>query len=276
MPHLFIDIETTPDYDRLHLFDLPQPPAVVPAAANLLADSVSAIEAYLNEFAACLALEYLEELTSHETAGKARTGVFKCLDRAREAAARQRTELSVTPEYCRVVALGWAEGDSDPEAEVVGLPRSFPIDYSIDERYILEEFWRLVEYRKPTVVGFNILDFDLRVLLVRSALLGVEPTRLFDLKPWGRDCIDLMKLRFPAGKAMGLKRLARLYGLPIPVNDVDGSMIADLIDDQPEKVAEYVKSDIELTRQLYRFYAGYFCEGLPPSRPMAVESAPGG
>jgi Predicted 3'-5' exonuclease related to the exonuclease domain of PolB len=259
MPNLFIDIETTPDHARLHLFDLPQPPETLPAPADLLAEAIPSIESFLNEFAACLALDYLEQLTGHETAGKARAGVFKCLKSAREALARQRTELSVTPEYCRVVALGWAEGDSDPEAEVVGLPRIVEADGLVDERLLLVEFWHLVEYRKPTVIGFNILDFDLRVLLVRSALLGVQPTRLFDLKPWGRDCIDLMKLRFPAGKAMGLKKLARLYGLPVPVDDVDGSMIADLIETEPERVAGYVKSDIEVTRQLYRFYAGYFC-----------------
>lgn len=259
MPNLFIDIETCPDHTRLHLFDLPQPPAVIPDAANLLADSIPAIEGFLNEFAACLALDYLEELHTHETANKARSGVFKCIEKAREAAARQRTELSVTPEYCRVVALGWAEGDSDPEAEVVGLPRIEASDGLVDERLLLVEFWNLVEYRKPTVIGFNILDFDLRVLLVRSALLGVQPTRLFDLKPWGRDCIDLMKLRFPVGRAMGLKKLARLYGLPCSVDDMDGSMIADLIETEPERVAGYVKSDVDLTRQLYHFYAGYFC-----------------
>lgn len=259
MPNLFIDIETCPDHTRLHLFDLPQPPTAIPAPANLLAGSIPAIEGFLNEFAACLEAGYLEELHTHEAANKARAGVLKCIEKAREAASRQRTELSVTAEFCRVVALGWAEGDSDPEAHVVGMPRYTVSDGPIDERLLLVEFWNLVEFRKPTVIGFNILDFDLRVLLVRSALLGVQPTRLFDLKPWGRDCIDLMKLRFPTGKAMGLKRLARLYGLPCSVDDVGGSMIADLIETEPERVAGYVKSDVDLTRQLYHFYAGYFC-----------------
>lgn len=259
MPNLFIDIETCPDHDRLHLFDLPQPPEYLPLAEALLLDPIPAIEGWLDRYAPCLAPDYLDNLHSCETANKARAGVFKCIEKAREAAARQRTELSVTPEYCRVVALGWADGDSDPEAEVVGLPRIVASDGLVDERLLLVEFWNLVEYRKPTVIGFNILDFDLRVLLVRSALLCVQPTRLFDLKPWGRDCIDLMKLRFPVGRAMGLKKLARLYGLPCSVDDMDGSMIADLIETEPERVAGYVKSDVDLTRQLYHFYAGYFC-----------------
>lgn len=258
--YLYVDIETAPDDTRLHLFGLPNSLEELPDPAILMGNSITDIERWLDSFAPTLPTDYLDWLFAHEESGKNRSGIFKAIEKAREAAARQRTELSVTPEFCRCVALGWAEGDGPIQAEVVGLFRAITNDGLIDERYILKEFWRLVSEKKPTIVGFNILDFDLRVLLVRSALLGVRPTRLFDLKPWGRDCIDLMKLRFPMGKAMGLKRLAKLYGLPVPVEDVDGSMIADLIMTDSAKVGEYVKSDVDITRQLHRFYAGYFCE----------------
>lgn len=259
MTPLFIDIETAPDKERTHLFDLPQVPETLPETAELLAGAVTDTEKFLGEYGPCLSADYLDLLVIAESQGKRRSGVFNAVDKAREAFARQQTELSVTPEYCRVVALGSALGlTEEPVAEVVGLPCSLEADRIADERYILEEFWRLAEGRNMVLVGYNLLDFDLRVIMVRSALLGVAPTRVLDLKPWGKDCIDLMKARFPMGKAMKLKQLAKLYGLPVPVGDVDGSMIAELIEADPAKVAEYVCSDIVVTRELYRFYGGYF------------------
>lgn len=195
MPNLFIDIETCPDHSRLYLFDLPQPPETLPAPADLLANTLPVIESFLKQYGPCLSGPFLDSLEAAESrAAKPRSSVTQYVSVAREAVARQRTDLSITPEFCRVVALGWAEGDSDPEATVIG-----PAD---DERSILQGFWSLVSYQKPTVIGFNILDFDLRVLMIRSALLGVKPSRLFDLKPWGRDCIDLVN--YPRLKARGL------------------------------------------------------------------------
>jgi hypothetical protein len=149
--------------------------------------------------------------------------------------------------------IGWAIGDDEPGASIPSLNDD-------DERRVLGGFWQHAKHLSP-LIGFNILDFDLRVILVRSALLGVRPTRLFDTRPWGKDIVDLMRLRFPTGKAMGLKKLARLYGFPVPAGDVDGSQVSELMQTNPDKLAEYVKSDIEITRQLYRFYCGYFCEG---------------
>ena len=259
MTPLFIDIETAPDSDRSHLFELPQAPAELPDPEELLAGAIPDVEKLLGDCGAVLPEEYLDTLADCEAAGKKRAGVYKAITGARDAAGKLLTDLSVTPEYCRVVALGYAGPDDEPWAEVVGLPR-YDIDTGepADERFILSEFWRLARSRDLVLVGYNLLDFDLRVLLVRSALLGVAPTRIFDLKPWGKDCIDLMKARFPVGRAMKLKQLARLYGLPVPVEDVDGSMISDLVQTDPARVADYVRSDIEVTRSLYRFYAGYF------------------
>lgn len=143
---LFIDIETAPDYSRHHLFGLPQPPESIPAPATLLADFVPTIEQWLDSYASCLAADYLDSLVASEAIGKNRGDVFRAIEKARESAARQRTELSTTPEFCRVVALGWAWGDGKPEAEVVERPN--------DEHCALEIFWSLVVGRKPTLVGF--------------------------------------------------------------------------------------------------------------------------
>lgn len=50
--------------------------------------------------------------------------------------------------------------------------------------------------------------------------------------------------------------MATQYGIEIPCPDVDGG---DVFTMSPEERAEYVKSDVVVTRELYRRFKGYFC-----------------
>ncbi len=207
---------------------------------------------------------YLELVLSTErSATKPRSGVEKAVaavktarERVKNAASDRRKLLSVTPEYCRVAALGWASGSGEIESLTCGVHAE--CDTS-DERVLLEAFWSLALDARP-LIGFNVLGFDLRVIFVRSALLGVIPSRLFDLKPWSRDVIDLMIIRFGSlSQAMGLKKLAPLYGIEVAAEGIDGSQVAELMSVNPRLVAEYVRSDVAITRELYRKLCGYFC-----------------
>ena len=169
---------------------------------------------------------------------------------------------ALVPEFCRVVALGWAVGDGPTHSLVVGTIRpvqaNSPVK-EITETDVLARFWKLVGGQfGPTVVGFNILNFDLPVLFVRSALLGVRAPRLFDRRPRGNHCIDLYECRRNGAGGGKLKELARYYGFTVAEPDVDGSQVEQLIAADPEKVGRYVESDVAITRQLYRFYKGYF------------------
>jgi len=125
------------------------------------------------------------------------------------------------------------------------------------ERDILEQFWSLAN-RARYVCGFNILGFDLPTIFVRSMLLDVSPTRSWDLKPWGTDVIDLMKKRFPSSGAMGLKKICKAMGIPIPAGDVDGSQVEALFKTDPELVGKYVRSDVLLLLYLHEMYSGFF------------------
>jgi hypothetical protein len=169
---------------------------------------------------------------------------------------------ALVPEFCRVVALGWAVGDEPAHSLVVGTVRpvqTTPPVREITETDVLARFWQLVSSQpRPMVVGFNILNFDLPVLFVRSALLGVRPSRLFDRRPWGTDCIDLCEIRRHEGRGGKLKDLARYYGFTVAEPDVDGAQVEQLIATDPAKVGRYVESDVAITRQLYHFYKGYF------------------
>jgi len=272
---MFFDIETVPDYSRLESFGLePLPtiqpetaPAECPEIAALLKSGLEVIEKRL------LSLnptdEYLDAVSSTEAlTDKPRVGVGKAVaavktarERVKNAAGDRRKLLSVTPEYCRIAAIGWAVPGGDVESSVSSLTCGEHADCdTTDERTLLEAFWSLALECRP-LIGFNVLHFDLRVIMVRSALLGVMPSRFMDLKPWGRDVIDLMIVRFgSASGAMGLKKLAPLYGIELPAAGVDGSQVEELMRTDPKKVAEYVRSDVAITRELYRKLSGFFCE----------------
>lgn len=264
---LYFDIETVPDYSRLELFGLepiPEPAKVTPReqcppCAELLADSIPAIKMCLAKLNP--ADEYLDLLADVERdgrAGKNRAGVIDAIAAAKlaknayaDAIEKRRKLLSVTPEYCRVAALGWAVGNAEPEVLLAVKAE--------EERALLEKFWELVRECRP-LVGFNCAAFDLPTIFVRSAILGVPSSRKLDLKPWGGDVLDLMAVRYqPRSTPMGLKELCRLYGIGLNVEDVDGSQVEVLMQENPTMVAEYCKSDVAATRALHSFMCGYFC-----------------
>lgn len=166
-------------------------------------------------------------------------------------------------EFCTIVAMGWAIGHSPPDSLVVGTQRESKVEgqtVTITEQRILECFWRLVSADRPIIVGFNILAFDLPVILVRSALLRIKPTRLIDRRPWGQDCIDLYEARRHTNGGGGLKDLARYFGFDVPEPDIDGSQVEKIFRADPHKIARYVESDVLVTRQLYDFYKGFFVQ----------------
>jgi predicted PolB exonuclease-like 3'-5' exonuclease len=179
-------------------------------------------------------------------------------DQHAEAAAERCKLLSTTPEYCRIAAFGFACGVDEPQAMVVGEGGYCEVD-------VLTAFWQLAMDSKNPLIGFNCLGFDLPVIYVRSMLLGVQPTRQLDMKPWGKDVIDLYMCRFGGrgntskDRPGKLKDLARVLDIEVPAGDTDGGDVARLMRDDPVKVAEYVKSDIAVTRALHWMYRGFFC-----------------
>jgi hypothetical protein len=262
----YFDLETIPDESRLELFGLePVPPVELrtfldcPIPGEVVAGTVADVKAKLqgvfsDDY-------YYQECIKTEAAGKNRDGVIKEIqsakaarDKALSAGDERRKLLSTTPEFCRIVAMGIAVGDSPAHAMVVGLK-------GVTEEQILETFWsHALSHR---LVGFNCLSFDLPVLFTRSVLLDVPSTKQLDLKPWGNDVLDLYHARFNGRGSMGgerpgrLKDLARVMGIPVPAGDVDGSQVAELFATSPEKVGEYVASDIDVTRAYHRMYRGY-------------------
>ena len=273
---LYFDIETIPDYSRFDQFGLD--PIPEPAKRTAEAECPNTAAKFLDKTVDGFKDEirrlnpddaYLDQLESVEkAASKPRKGILDLIADVRNQDAerlakveQQRKEMATCPEMNRVVALGWGHADGMVRSLVVGekTPESdagSPVE--IDERYILETFWHLLAIAAP-VIGFNILGFDLPTIYIRSMLLDVKPSRRLDLKPWGSDCVDLMAVRFPKSSAKRLKWLAQAMGIEVPAGDVDGSQVEELWKADPAKVGLYVRSDVQITRELHQFYKGYFC-----------------
>lgn len=270
---LYFDLETVPDERRIDLFELDPLPEVVHPIAETPMDRCPKIEDVVGKvadvedvFDRCSPCEeWLDALVQFEKANKKREGVLKAVEKCRAAkqchvtsqAARVAAEearikkMSVTPEMCKIAALGFAIGELEPVSLVVGID-------GVTEEGILEVFWGLARQHAP-VIGFNCLGFDLPVIFVRSAMLGVSPTKRFDLKPWSTDVIDLMVARYPRSGATRMKELCRMLEIEIPAGDTDGGAVYQLMRTEPAKVAEYVRSDIVVTRKLHHTFKGFFC-----------------
>lgn len=263
---IFIDIETIPDFSREHLFGFDPLPSEIPEddpahlldPEELLSASIDAIKEALQ--GRNPPQEWIEKCLVCERKGKKRKGVIEHLcgliaakGGTQQEILRRQKIMSTTPEMLRIVAIGIAVGDEPPRTFL-----SHEVT-KLSEVDLLRQFWTEVSKNPGPVVGFNVINFDLAAILVRSVLLGVRVSRRFDLTPWKYDVIDLMVRRFGRGKAMPMKQLARLYGINNGAEGVDGSQVLDLWLNDPEGLCQYLASDIMITRELFRRWEGAFC-----------------
>lgn len=271
---LYFDIETVPDEERMESFGLeplPRPLAEseakeCPKFAEFLDGTIDNVKGRLKGLNPVEG--YLEPLERCERLAKNRKGVLEAIDACRaaktahlDAHAERMKLLSTTPEFCKIVAIGLGDYHG-VDAHVVRSKAVKAADVE-RERTLLQMFWSAAQ-RASTIIGFNVLYFDLPVIFVRSILLGVPASRMIDTSPYGRDVIDLYLKRFgPRGntdkKRPGkLKRLAELYGIDVPAGDVDGGDVLELWKTDPDKLAKYVESDVVVTRELHYRMSGFF------------------
>lgn len=107
---------------------------------------------------------------------------------------------------------------------------------------------------RPTFVGHNLVEFDLRFLFQRAVVLGVKPSRFipFSAKPWDDSVFDTMARWAGVKDRVKLDKLAKAFGLD-GKDDIDGSMVWDYVrDGRIAEIAEYCKHDVDLARAIYR------------------------
>lgn len=152
-----------------------------------------------------------------------------------------------------VCAIGWAWNDDSAIVQSVEKVE----DEASAIRSVLESLDRHVNgrrYSAPTIVGHNVVNFDIRFLWQRAIVLGIRMPGWFprDPKPWGNEAFDTMTAFAGSRGTISMDRLCQALGMAVK-GEIDGSKIGDLwAAGEHEKIAEYCRSDVERTRAIHR------------------------
>lgn len=129
------------------------------------------------------------------------------------------------------------------------------IEYeSGSEREILQKFWEDVRPYKQ-LITFNGRGFDCPFLLLRSAILGIKPTRNLMLPRSDTEHIDLLeKLTFSgATRRFNLDFYCKAFGIPSPKERLSGPQINALFAaGKYREIAQYCFDDVRATAELYQ------------------------
>lgn len=160
-------------------------------------------------------------------------------------------KTSFDPAHGHIVCIGYALEDEAPKCAYASTVEQ--------EAVVLEQFFKdfpplgLVQF-----IGHNAAAFDLRFILCRAIVLGVNVPKIFprDIKPWSDTVFDTMIAWAGTRGTIGQDRLAEALGLPLK-GDFDGSMVAKAwAEGEHDKIAEYCRRDVETVRAIHqRFLA---------------------
>lgn len=167
-------------------------------------------------------------------------------------------KMALDVDLCRIVTVAWRVQVSKETTLTVSLGA----DTYEEETEILQAFWKDWIQWGCRMCGYNVLDFDIPILMRRSWALGVKCPPISLRRYSTSDVIDLMQLfygwgKFPVQgwKYRGLKVVADMYGIEIPMPDVEGSMVADMT---KEERCEYCASDVAVTWELAQRMHGVY------------------
>lgn len=159
--------------------------------------------------------------------------------------------------YGRICCIGYAFDDGEVFTSA-----------GDDEKSVLEHFYSHVfdlttqahhsglSDIATTVIGHNVVGFDLPFLKHRSIILGIKPPpqllKAMAAKPWDNCIADTMLMwNSDREKRASMDKLCRAFGID-GKGDFDGSMVAATWPTDPKKVVAYCVDDVKRTRQLYK------------------------
>ena len=150
-----------------------------------------------------------------------------------------------------ICCIGWAVGEDSSASTDIGNVH--------EEKQMLEFFVSKLHERSrqlvtPTVIGHNVVDFDIRFIWQRAIILGVRLPGWFprDPKPWGDDTFDTMTAFAGARNRISMDNLCRALGIP-GKGEVDGSMVAGMWErGEFAQIAHYCREDVERTRAIHK------------------------
>lgn len=152
-----------------------------------------------------------------------------------------------------VCCIGWAFDDETPKSVVINSIEA-ERDMLLDVTCEIITQASATSYGSPTIIGHNVINFDIRFLWQRAIILGVQMPSWFprDPKPWGNDVFDTMTAFAGPRNMIGMDRLCEALGMD-GKGEIDGSMVAKLWDEgQYQTIADYCAADVERTRSIHR------------------------
>jgi DNA polymerase elongation subunit (family B) len=181
----------------------------------------------------------------------------------------ERFRLAFSPLTSEVVAIAALDADSgrggvyfqSGEKKIVF--EEGPIKFeSGDEVFLLKKFWELASIYDEFVT-FAGRTFDVPILMLRSAILGMRPSknlmvnRYIDSQPSNARHIDLKdQFSFYGAKyeRLGLHFWCKAFGISSPkMGEVEGKDVSRLFrEGEYEKIARYCLGDVIATLELFR------------------------
>lgn len=151
----------------------------------------------------------------------------------------QVKKMSLSPAMNKIVSLQmWGDGDfyKSPESESI----------------LLSNFWYTVSHHS-TIVGYNLINFDLPTIFMRSMLLGIKPSRELPLRRYSKEPIyDVMQelAYWNPEHWKGLDWWSKRLGVGETIGS--GADIYNLWKEgKQEEIDAHCRRDVELTRDIY-------------------------
>jgi len=163
------------------------------------------------------------------------------------------SRLGLDPTTGRIVCVGILDSESSFE-------RTFS---HIDEKELLESFWRWLESARPTLfVSFNGRRFDVPYLNIRSAIHGIEPPYPIPLG-WSSHFDVREALEGDDKRRRGsLDYFCAAFGVPSPKMEMDGSLVGQVYaEGRIEDIERYCLADCRATLALYQRLRPFYGAG---------------
>lgn len=155
--------------------------------------------------------------------------------------------------FGRVCCIGYVLDEAD-EPEAI---------YGLDEPVILNQFNEALNtipasmWSATTVVGHNLIAFDIRFLIQRYIVNSIRPHPIISMaaraKPWEQEkCFDTMTQFAGVGHRISLDKLCLALGLE-GKGDITGADVWPMVQaGRIKDVAEYCKHDVLITRAVFK------------------------
>jgi len=142
-----------------------------------------------------------------------------------------------------------------------GRKTHFRLDEWQDEAMMLVSFHNHIDeacslhgeaIHKPNFIGHNIAKFDLPFIWKRSVINNVktcEGVKWVDARH-SYNCYDTMTAWAGYGNSISMDKLAKLLGIE-GKGDIDGSMVYDTWQKDPQKVIDYCHADVAMVKAIH-------------------------